>query len=113
MRAESAALAKGKHDRETFVRVFFSLFRNRRTGVLEVTFGKKSRRLYFLGGEPIAFRSDLPEDDIGRTLANAGLIPEKQVNWIRDKLGQGESLEQAIVLSGALTTDQINDHKQN
>ena len=71
MRAESAALAKGKHDRETFVRVFFSLFRNRRTGVLEVTFGKKSRRLYFLGGEPIAFRSDLPEDDIGRTLANA------------------------------------------
>lgn len=109
----AALQAKGKHDRETFVRVFFSLFRNRRNGVLEITFGKKSRALYFLGGEPFAFRSDLPEDDLGRTLANAGLIPEKQVNWIREKLGQGEALEQAIVMSGALTAAQITEHKQN
>ena len=112
MKGGAEAQAVGKHDRETFVRVFFSLFRNRRTGVLEVTFGKKCRQLYFIGGEPIAFRSDLPEDDLGRTLANAGLIPEKQINWIREKLGEGESLEHAIIMSGALTAAQINEHKQ-
>jgi Tfp pilus assembly protein PilF len=112
MKGGAAVQAKGKHDRETFVRVFFSLFRNRRSGILEITFGKKCRQLYFLGGEPIAFRSDLPEDDLGRTLANAGLIPEKQVNWIREKLGEGEALEQAIVMSGALTAAQITEHKQ-
>jgi tetratricopeptide (TPR) repeat protein len=108
----STPIAKGTHDRETFVRVFMALFRNRRTGILDVHFGKKSRKLFFLGGEPVAFRSDLPEDDLGRTLVNAGLIAEKQVNWIRQKLTQGEVLEQAIVMSGALTTSQISEHKQ-
>jgi tetratricopeptide (TPR) repeat protein len=108
----STPIANGTHDRETFVRVFLSLFRSRRTGILDIHFGKKSRKLYFLGGEPIAFRSDLPEDDLGRTLVNAGLIAEKQVNWIRQKLTEGEVLEQAIVMSGSLTTSQIAEHKR-
>jgi len=104
--------ASGKHERESFVRVFFAIFRNQHSGVLDVKFGKRSRTLYFIGGHPIAYRSDLPEDDLGRTLSNADLIPEKQINWIREKLGEGENLEQAIVMSGALTAEQIADHKR-
>jgi len=112
MQAGSSASAKGRHDRETFIKVFFSLFRNQRTGMLEVTFGSKWRRLYFIAGEPIAFQSDLPEDDIGRTLVNAGLVPEKQVSWVREKLGEGEALDQAIIMSGALTAEQVHAHRQ-
>ena len=105
--------ATGTHEREKFVRVFFAIFRNQHSGVLDVSFGKRSRSLYFLGGHPISYRSDLPEDDLGRTLSNANLIPEKQMNWIRDKLGDEENLEQAIVMSGALTSAQIAEHKRN
>ena len=104
-------MASGGHGREAFVRVFFALYKNQHTGVLDIHFGKKSRKLYFLGGNPVAYRSDLPEEDIGRTLANANMIPEKQVDYLREKLSDGENLEHAIVMSGALSASQIAKHK--
>ena len=104
-------MASGGHDREAFVRVFFTLYKNQHTGVLDIQFGKKSRKLYFLEGNPVAYRSDLPEEDLGRTLANANLIPEKQVDYLREKLSSGENLEHAIVMSGALSARQIAEHK--
>ena len=106
-------LASGTHGREDFVRVFFALYKNQHNGILDIQFGKKSRKLYFLGGIPIAYRSDLPEDDIGRTLSNANLIPEKQVNYLKEKLSEGENLEHAIVMSGALSAAEIADHKHS
>jgi hypothetical protein len=106
-------LASGTHGRREFVRVLFALYRNQHSGILDIQFGKKSRKLFFLGGNPIAYRSDLPEEDIGRTLANANLLPEKQINYFREKLSEGEQLEQAIIMSGALTGKQIADHKQS
>ena len=45
-------MASGGHDREAFVRVFFTLYKNQHTGVLDIQFGKKSRKLYFLEGTP-------------------------------------------------------------
>ena len=110
-RASAAHMASGGHDREAFVRVFFTLYKNQHTGVLDIQFGKKSRKLYFLEGNPVAYRSDLPEEDLGRTLANANLIPEKQVDYLREKLSAGENLEHAIVMSGALSARQIAEHK--
>ena len=106
-------LASGSHSREDFLRVFFALYKNQRNGILDIQFGKKSRKLFFLGGIPIAYRSDLPEDDIGRTLSNANLIPEKQVNYLKEKLSEGENLEHAIVMSGALSAAEIAEHKHS
>ena len=94
-RTSAAHMASGGHDREAFVRVFFALYKNQHTGVLDIQFGKKSRKLFFLSGNPVAYRSDLPEEDIGRTLANANMIPEKQVDYLREKLSDGENLEHA------------------
>ena len=62
--------ATGTHEREGFVRVFFAIFRNQHSGVLDVKFGKRTRTLYFLGGYPIAYRSDLPEDELERLIRN-------------------------------------------
>lgn len=106
-------LASGTHGREEFVRIFFALYKNQQSGILDIHFGKKSRKLYFLGGIPIAYRSDLPEEDIGRTLSNANLIPEKQVNYLKEKLSDGENLEHAIVMSGALSAAEIAEHKRS
>jgi tetratricopeptide (TPR) repeat protein len=111
--AGAAHTASGGHGREEFVRLFFALYRHQHTGTLDIQFGKKTRKLYFLGGNPIAYRSDLPEEDLGRTLANANLIPEKQINYLKEKLSEGENLEHAIVMSGALTSGQIAEHKQS
>jgi hypothetical protein len=112
-KSADAGTATGEHGREAFVRVFFSLYRAQFSGILDIQFQKRSRHLYFLGGEPISYRSDLPEDDLGRTLVNANLIPEKQLKWIRDKLSEGEDVEEAIVMSGALSAQQVREHKQS
>ncbi len=106
------SVASGEHGRQEYVRVLFALYRSQHTGILDIQFGKKSRKLYFLGGNPVGYRSDLPEDEIGRTLVNANLLPAKQVNYFREKLSEGENLEHAIVMSGALTTEQIAKHKR-
>ena len=112
-KSADAGTATGEHGREAFVRIFFSMYRAQFSGILNIQFQKRSRQLYFLGGEPISYRSDLPEDDLGRTLVNANLIPEKQLKWIRDKLSEGEDVEEAIVMSGALSAQQVREHKQS
>ncbi len=109
----SGTLAKGSHNRTNFVRVFFALYKHQRSGRLEVRFGRKSRQLLLLGGEPIAYHSDLPEDDLTTTLVNASLVPAKQMQWIKDKLSEGESVEEALLMSGAIRSDQLTEHKQN
>ena len=110
-KGDKSHLATGEHGRETFVRVFFALYKRQRNGVLNIRFGKSQRSILIMNGEPVGYRSDLPEEDIGRTLVNAKLIPEKQMKWIREKLSEGEVLEEAIVMSGALTKDDLKDHK--
>jgi tetratricopeptide (TPR) repeat protein len=109
----AGALANGSHDRMNFVRVFFALYKHQRSGRLEVRFGRKSRQLLLLGGEPVAYISDLPEDDLSRTLVNSGLVPGKQMTWIKDKLSEGESLEEALLMSGAINAQQLAEHKRN
>jgi len=109
----SGAQATGPHDRETFVRLFFTLYRHQRSGSLEVSFGRKHRTLYLVGGEPVAFASDLPEDALSRTLVNSNLVPAKQMKWVMDKLSEGERLEDALLMSGSIDAEALAGHKQN
>lgn len=109
----SGTLANGEHNRLNFVRVFFALFRHQRSGRLEVRFGRKARQILLLGGEPISYLSDLPEDNLSRTLVNAGLVPPKQMAWIKDKLSKGESLEEALIMAGAIAAKELGEHKNN
>jgi len=108
----SGPQATGTHDRETFVRLFFAIYRHQRSGKLEVSFGRKHRTLYLVGGVPVAYQSDLQDDELSRTLVNANLVPAKQMKWVKEKLSKGERLEDALVMSGAITTEQLAEHKQ-
>jgi curved DNA-binding protein CbpA len=105
--------ATGPHDRETFVRLFFTLYRHQRSGSLQVSFGRKHRTLYLVGGEPVAFASDLPEDALSRTLVNSNLVPAKQMKWVKDKLSEGERLEDALLMSGSIDAEVLSGHKKN
>ena len=109
----SRAQATGTHAREAFVRLFFALYRHQRTGTLEVSFGRKHRVLYLVGGEPVAYTSDLPEDELSRTLVNANIVPIKQMKWVKDKLSEGEHLEDALLMSGSIAAEQLSAHKRN
>lgn len=111
--ASSDGVAAGSHDRQTFVCLFFALYRHQRSGVLQVSFGRKHRTLFLVGGEPVACASDLPEDELSRTLVNANLVPAKQMKWVKDKLAEGERLEDALLMSGSIEADMLSAHKRN
>ncbi len=113
MTSQNGTAATGAHARETFIRLFFALYRHQRSGTLEVSFGRKHRTLYLVGGEPVAYTSDLPEDELSRTLVNANLVPAKQMKWVKDKLSEGERLEDALAMSGSISSDQLSSHKRS
>ena len=56
------------------------------------------------------YRSSLPEEDLAHSLAQSKLLPEARVKWMADKLSPGERLEDALLQSGSLTEEQLEDH---
>jgi tetratricopeptide (TPR) repeat protein len=105
-----AGTAKGKHSRAGYVELVFALHSGRHSGRLKITHGRRSRVLFFIAGRPVLYSSDLPDEDLVHTLAYADLIPEDRLKWIADKLSPGEKLEDALVMSGSLTQEALDEH---
>lgn len=108
-----ALLATGKHDRRTYTALLFAIRRGGHSGTLTVKYGRRKRELLFLAGEAVMYRSDLSEDSVERTLVSSGLVPADRVKWITDKLGPNESIEKALVMSGAVSEEQLAEHKMS
>jgi len=106
-----ALLATGKHDRRTYTALLFALRRGGHSGTLKVKYGRRNRELLFIAGEPVLYRSDLSEDAVERTLVAKGLVPADRVKWITVKLGPDESVEMALVMSGAISAEKLSEHK--
>jgi len=95
------------------VELVFALHRGRHSGRLKITHGRRFREIYFIGGLPVVYRSDLPDEKLERTLVYADLIPEDRIKWIADKLSPGEKLEDALVMSGSVTQEQLEEHQRS
>ncbi len=108
-----ALLATGKHDRKSYTALLFALRRGAHSGTLTVKYGRRKRELLFIAGEAVLYRSDLSEDSIERTLVSSNLVPADRVKWIIEKLGVDESVETALVMSGAVSPDKLAEHKLN
>jgi Flp pilus assembly protein TadD len=105
-----AGMAKGKHSRSGYVALVFALHRGRHSGRLKITNGRRYRELFFIAGRPVIYRSDLPEEDLAHTIVYADLIPEDRVKWIADKLSEDEKLQDALIMSGSLSKEQLEHH---
>jgi hypothetical protein len=103
---------QGKHDRETYVRILLGIAGHRLSGKLVVSLGRRHRSICLVSGHPILYHSDLDEESLARTVVNAKLIPRKRMNWVVEKLGPGENLRDALVLSGAITEEQLEEHQE-
>jgi hypothetical protein len=108
----SDAVARGRHDRETYVRTLIHLRRTQQTGVLRVTHPEGCRQLYLLEGQPLDYRSDLVEDALDEDLVEAGLLPRARIGWFRERLGQGEYLENALLDAEVITGDEMDAVRQ-
>jgi hypothetical protein len=106
-----ALLATGKHNRGSYTALLFALKRGGHSGTLTVKYGRRKRELLFIVGEPVLYRSDLSEDAVDRTLVSSGLVPADRVRWIVDKLGPDESVETALIMSGAISEEKLSEHK--
>ncbi len=108
----SEAVTRGRHDRETYVRTLIRLRRTQQTGVLRVNHPDGCRQLYLLDGQPLDYRSDLVEDALDEDLVEAGLLPRARIGWFRERLGQGEYLENALLDAGVITAEDMNALRQ-
>ncbi len=102
---------QGKHDRETYVRILLGISGHRLSGKLVVSVGRRHRTIYLVSGHPILYHSDLEEESLVQTVVNAKLIPRRRMNWVVEKLGPKENLRDALVLSGAITEAQLEEHQ--
>ena len=106
-------IPSGTHGHASWVRLLFALYRTRRSGVLELRFGKRWRRYLVMAGDPIAYSSDEAEDQLGRTLVQSGVVPAARLKWLEDRLEPDERLEDALIMAGVVTEDQLAAHQQD
>ncbi|MEC7242366.1 MAG: tetratricopeptide repeat protein [Myxococcota bacterium] len=106
-----AGTAKGKHSRAGYVGLVFAIHRGKHSGRLVLSRGRRSRELFFLCGRPVLYRSNLPEEGLAQTLVQSDVLPESRVKWIAEKLSPDERLEEALVLSGSLSEEQLEEHR--
>jgi len=97
----------GSHDRRTYVRLVYALITGGHSGVLRVRLGPRNRWLYFLQGRPVLYRSDLPGDQFDHAAIDAGLLTQIRIDALRKGLPAGASLEEAAVLAGDLSWDDL------
>jgi len=107
-----SAIPEGKHSHASWVRLLFALYRTRRSGVLELRFGKRWRRYMVMAGDPIAYSSDQADDQLEKTLVQSGVVPAKRMKWFAERLGDDERLEDALLMAGVLTSEQLARHRQ-
>ena len=74
---------------------------------IQVSSKKTLRRVFFMGGRPVAFWSDHPEDAFGRRFVDSGLINGKALRWTQQHLGKEERIEEALVAGQLLTWPQV------
>ncbi len=110
--SDVSAIPEGPHSHASWVRLLFALYRTRRSGVLEVRFGKRWRRYLVVSGDPIAYSSDQAEDQLARTLGQSGIVPVARLQWFAERLGPDERLEDALLMAGVLTEAQLAQHRQ-
>ncbi len=111
--ADARAPASGAHDRRAWIRLLATCRARELSGLLVVSQGRRTRTLSVVGGRPVHFDSDVPEDDLSRTLVVAGLVPSDRLQWLQGRLGDGESLQGALVMSGAIERDQLAAHRRD
>ncbi len=99
----------GSHDRRTYVGVLYALIAGGHSGVLRVRFGPRNRWLYFLQGRPVLYRSDLPGDQFDHAAIDAGLLTQLRIDELRASLQDGQTLEEAAVISGDVTWEQLGE----
>ena len=113
MASEDAAPATGAHDRRIWARLLGVLRVHGLSGRLEVRNGRHRRALSLVGGAPVLFESDVPEDELATTLADAGLVPGDRLSWLQGRLGDGESLQGALLMSGAIDGEALARHQRD
>jgi tetratricopeptide (TPR) repeat protein len=87
--------------------VLYGLAKGRRSGVLEIESEGEWRRLKLLAGRPVAFESSVSAESFQSVVDASGAVPTRQLKWIVSKLEPGETLEDALLNSGALDEEQI------
>jgi hypothetical protein len=103
--------AKGAHDRKTFVQLMVGLRKMQASGIVQIKFRRRSRKILLVGGQPVAYYSDLPEDTVEKTLVASNLVPADRLKWIMDRLAPGENLTESLVMSGALSESDLALHQ--
>jgi hypothetical protein len=69
-------LAAGRLEDHPFAALAGGLFQEKRTGELTLESGNRRRRVWFLGGNPVAVVSDDPQDSLAQVLLEHGKITE-------------------------------------
>ncbi len=77
--------------------------------MLHVRHEEGHRRLFFLAGAPVEFRSDLHAETLERAIVEGGHVPQSRVEWFEQKLAPGETLADALHASGVLEDEQIGE----
>ena len=101
----------GVHQRGTYVALVYGLYQASRTGVLEVRSGRAWRRLYVAAGNAVWYASDKVEEELGRTLVKAGLVPQQKMQSLLSARSPFEPLSERLLSQGLVRPEVLRAHR--
>ncbi len=108
----SSATRSGSHDRATYLALIYGLYSAGRSGVLRVESGHHWREVFLVGGAPAWYHSSLESETLSHSLVASGAVAQGQMKWITSKLAPDEDLVEVLVVSGAISAEDVEAHSQ-
>ena len=104
-------VCEGEVSATNWVRLMVLMRLHKLSGRLLVRRMDGLRVLYMIGGQPIHVTTTLPQETAAQTLAGSGLVSAEKVQWMQGRLTEGEDLEAAMVMMGAIDAQQRQAHQ--
>lgn len=82
------------------------------SGRLVVQRADGTRAIHFIAGRPIHMTSTLPLESMDETLQSSGAVARTKIRWMKERLTEGEDLEQSLIMFGALDEEKIVEHRR-
>ena len=96
----------------SWIRLLVVLRLRQLSGRLIVEQADGMRALALIGGRPVHMTSTLPRETIAQTLQSSGAAAKDKIRWLSQRLSEGEDLEQSLVMLGAMTPENVIEHRR-
>jgi tetratricopeptide (TPR) repeat protein len=106
-------IAEGTHQPTSFLNVLWAIEKYSKSGRLQIDSGSFKKEIFFIDGKLFFYQSNMPDEELEKSISKHNIIPAAQLNWFLSKLESTDSLENELISAGLIDKNQLDQYKVN